>query len=93
MPHKKKGGNHSFSVLQRTLWKVCHPKSPWHQRVRLQERDSSVAEAAKKGWGAEWPAGGEKLVLSQKYLGDQRTEKFSHAWTRKSRLNLLDKTP
>lgn len=43
--------------------------------------------------GAGWPAGGEKLVLSQKYLSDQRTEKLSHAWTRKSHLNLLGKTP
>lgn len=60
----------------------------------LQEAGCSTADAeAKQGWGAGWPAGTEKLVLSQEYLGDPRTERVSHAWTGKSHLNLIGKPP
>lgn len=55
----------------------------------LQEETTVQQECLSRVEALSGLQGTAKLVLSPKYLCDQRTAQFSHAWTRKSHLNLL----
>lgn len=100
-------GDHPFPFWKRMFCKICHLKGSAAllggggdaalEGSARSSKSSKETASQKMEWLRRAEEllgrlqGREKLAPTPKYLGDQGTQQFSHAWTRKPCFNPLDK--